>query len=88
MELGTQKIEKMVDAITHVIIAGKKITADKKLDLNDLPAAMDLLVRVPSIVEAFKDAGEAWKEAKDVSVDEVVQLITLVNAKVKQIEQA
>jgi len=88
MELGTQKIEKIVDAITHVVVAGKKITADKKVDLNDLPAAMELLTKVPEIVEAFKDVGDAWQEAKDVNVDEVIQLITLVNAKVKLIEQA
>jgi hypothetical protein len=88
MELGTQKIEKIVDAITHVVVAGKKITADKKVDLNDLPAAMELLTKVPEIVEAFKDVGDAGQEAKDVNVDEVIQLITLVNAKVKLIEQA
>lgn len=88
MDLGTQKIEQIVEAVSHIAKAGKKITADGKADLNDLPAVMELLVKVPEIIEAFKVAGEAWKEVKDVNVDEVIQLIVLVNKKVKEIEAA
>jgi hypothetical protein len=87
-KLGVEKIEKLVDALGHVIIAGKKVTADKKVDLNDLPAIMELLMKVPAIVDAFKQVSDVWLEVKDVDVDEAIQLIVKINAKVKEIEAA
>jgi len=88
MQLGTEKIEKIVTAVGQVAIAAKKITADKKVDLNDLPAAMELLTKVPGIIEAFKGVSDAWKEVQDVDVQEVIHLITLIDAKIKEIEAA
>jgi hypothetical protein len=87
-QLGTEKIEKIVESLTHVAVAAKKISADKKVDLQDIPAAMELLVKIPEIVSAFSDLSESWKEVQDVDVAEVIQLITLVNEKVKLIEKA
>lgn len=87
-QLGTEKIEKVVDALGHVVVAGKKISADKKVSIEDLPAAMELIKKVPEIVEAFKALDEVWKEAKDVDVQEAVELILKINAKVKEIEKA
>jgi hypothetical protein len=86
--LGTEKIEKLVDALAHVAVAAKKISADKKLDLQDLPAAMDLLVRIPEIASAFSELSAAFDEAKDLDVAEVVSLIKKVDEKVKLIEKA
>jgi hypothetical protein len=88
MQLGTEKIEKVVDALGHIIVAGKKISADKKLSLEDLPAAMELIKKVPEIVEAFKALDAVWAEAKDVDVAEAVELILKINAKIKEIEKA
>jgi hypothetical protein len=86
--LGTEKIEKLVEAIAHVAVAAKKISADKKITLDDLPAAMDLLVKIPEIASAFSELSAAFDEAKDLDVAEVVSLIKLVDAKVKLIEKA
>lgn len=88
MQLGTQKIEAIVESLTHVAVAAKKISADKKISLEDVPAAMELLVKLPGIVESVKELGEAWKEAADIDVAEVVQLIQLLDKKVKEVEQA
>ena len=87
-QLGTAKIEAIAESLKHVIVAAKKISADKKLDIADLPAAMDLLVKLPVIVESLKEVGEAWKEAKDIDVAEVVALIQKIDAIVKEIEAA
>lgn len=86
--LGTEKIEKLVDSIAHVAVAAKKISADKKVDLQDIPAAMELLVKIPEIVEDLSELSGAFDEAKDLDVAEVVSLIKLVDAKVKLIEKA
>jgi hypothetical protein len=87
-KLGQEKVNAIVEAIGHVVIAGKKISADKKIDLEDLPAAMDLLMKAPAIVAAFKDIGEAFNEVKDTDVAEVVALIKLIDEKIKLIEKA
>jgi hypothetical protein len=86
--LDTKKIEEIVEALSHVIIAGKKISADKKVNLEDLPAAMELIVKLPSIAAAFADIKLAVEEAKDLDVAEVVALIKKIDDKVKEIEQA
>jgi hypothetical protein len=65
--LDTKKIEEIVEALSHVIIAGKKISADKKVNLEDLPAAMELIVKLPSIAAAFADIKLAVEEAKDLA---------------------
>lgn len=87
-QLGTEKIEAIVESLSHVAIAAKKITADKKVSIEDLPAAMDLLVKLPGIVESFRELSSAWAEVKDIDVAEVVKLIQLLDAKVKSVEQA
>jgi cell division FtsZ-interacting protein ZapD len=87
-QLGTAKIEAIVESLKHVAIAAKKISADKKVDLQDIPAAMELLVKLPSIIENVKELGEAWKEVKDIDVAEVVSLIQKLDAAVKQVEAA
>jgi hypothetical protein len=86
--LGTEKIEKLVDALAHVAVAAKKISNDKKVDLQDIPAAMEVLVKIPEIVSAFSELGQAFDEAKDLDVAEVVSLIKKVDEKVKLIEKA
>lgn len=88
MQLGTEKIEAIVESLTHVAVAAKKISADKKISLEDVPAAMELLVKLPGIVDSVKELGAAWSEVKDVDVAEVVQLIQLLDKKVKLVEQA
>jgi len=82
------KIEKAAEALAHIIIAGKKISADKKVDLQDLPAAMELITKLPSIVEAFTAYQEIVAEAKDLDIAEVVTLIKKVDELVKKVEQA
>lgn len=87
-QIGVEKIEKVVESLKHLAIAAKKISADKKVSLEDLPAAMELLVKLPGIVESFT----AWKEiiaqGKDIDVAEVVELIKKVDAAAKEIEAA
>lgn len=87
-QLGTERIEAIVESLTHVAVAAKKISQDKKISLEDVPAAMELLVKLPGIVDSIKELGEAWKEAADIDVAEVVKLIQLLDAKVKLIEKA
>ena len=87
-QLGTDKIEKAAEALAHIVIAGKKISADKKVNLEDLPAAMELITKLPSIVEAFSAYEEIIAQGADIEVTEIVQLIVKVDELVKKVEQA
>lgn len=86
--LGTEKIEKAAEALAHIVIAGKKISADKKVDLQDLPAAMELITKLPAIVEVFTELDALVAEGKDLEIAEVVALIKKVDELVKAVEKA
>lgn len=86
--LGTEKIEKAADALAHIAVAAKKITADKKVDLQDLPAAMELVTKLPEIIAVVSEWQELVAEGKDLDVAEVVALIKKVDEIVKKIEKA
>jgi hypothetical protein len=87
MSLGVDKIEKVAEALSHLVIAGKKISADKKIGIEDLPAVMELAVKLPEIVSAFSDFKQIIEEGKDIDVLEVVQLIKKVDELVKKVEK-
>lgn len=86
-QIGIDKLEKVVESFKHIAVAAKKISADKKVDLADLPAAMELLVKLPSIVESFTAWKEILEQGRDIDVAEVVVLIQKIDAAVKEIEK-
>lgn len=87
-QIGIDKIEKVVESFKHIAVAAKKISADKKVDLADLPAAMELLVKLPSIAESLTAWKEVLDQGKDIDVAEVVLLIQKIDAAVKDVEKA
>lgn len=87
-KLGVDKIEKAAVALSKVVIAGKKISEDKKVSLEDLPAAMGLIVELPSIIEAVSAWQEILAQGKDIDTAEIVQLIGKVDELVKAVEAA
>lgn len=86
--LGTEKIEAIAESAKDIAIVVKKITADKKVDLNDLPHLVAILPKLSEIIENFKAVGEAFEEGKDLDVAEVVSLIQKIHEKVKEVEAA
>ena len=88
MSLGTENIEKVADAVKELVIVGKKIAADKKVDGSDIAHVVGLVAKLPALAEAFSSLGEAFEEGKDIDVSEVVKLIQVVHAKVKEVEAA
>lgn len=85
-KLGTEKIEAGIDALAHVAKAAKKIASDKKISLEDIPAAMEVLVKIPEIIDAVSDIKSIIEESKDLDGAEVVALIQKIDAKVKELE--
>lgn len=88
MSLGTEKIEAILGNVKELVIIGKKVKADGKVDLADLPHVIALVPKLPKFIEDFKAIGEAVDEGKDIDVAEVVGLIQKIHALVKEIEAA
>ena len=80
--------DKVVDAIGELAKVAKKVSEDKKVDVQDLAHVIALVPKLPEMIEAFKDLGAVIEEGKDIDVAEVVALIQKVHAKVKEIEAA
>jgi hypothetical protein len=86
--LGTEKIEAILTDIKELVVVAKKVQADKKVDLADLPHFVALLPKLPAMLENFKAFSEAIEEGKDIDVAEVVALIQKVHQLVKEVEAA
>jgi len=63
--MDIDKILLILEKIEVLGVSGKKIMADGKVDLADLPVAVGLLSEINGMIEAFKGAGEAFGELKD-----------------------
>jgi hypothetical protein len=87
-KLGTEKIEKLAEVLKALVIAGKKIKADGKVDVNDLAHVVALVPQLGDLAEVVTSFGDLIAEGKDLDVSEVVALITLIDKKVKEVEAA
>lgn len=88
MTVGTENIEKLAEVIKHLVIAGKKVSHDGKVDANDLPHVIALIPKLGDLASVVSHFGKIVEEGKDLDVSEVVSLIQLVVAKVKEVEKA
>jgi len=86
--MDIDKILLLLAQIETLGVAGKKIMADGKVDLTDLPAAIGLLSNVNGMIEAFKGAGEAFGEMKDLDAAESLEIVKALYEIGKKIEQA
>lgn len=85
---NTEAIEKLMEIIVDAAIVGKKVWADKEINLKDLEHADDLLKVVKKAYDFIQSKPELGAEFKDLSVTEVLALIAKGDAHVKEIEQA
>jgi hypothetical protein len=86
--LGTEKIEAIADSLKEVAILIKKISADKKVDIQDIAHLVAFLPKIDDIILSMKDLGKAVEEGKDIDVAEIVALIQKIHSKLKEVEQA
>lgn len=86
--LGTEKIEAAAESLKKLVIAGKKISEDGKVGVEDIAHLVKLMTEANEIVKSFKDLGEAFEEVKDLDVAEVIALIQVISKKIKEVEAA
>jgi len=86
--LGTEKIEAIAESLKEVAILIKKISADKKVDIQDVAHLVAFLPKIEGIISSIKELGQAVEEGKDIDVAEIVVLIQKMHSKIKEIEAA
>lgn len=67
---GVDGIVDMLEAIKVIVSFGKKVSADGKVDITDLPALIDLISQSDKIVKAAKEASDISAEVKDLTMEE------------------
>lgn len=87
-KLGVDKIEALLESAKELIVLGKKVKEDGKIDVTDLAHVIALLPKIPVFIENFKAIGEAVDEGKELEVAELVELIQKVHKLIKEIEAA
>ena len=88
MTLGTEKFEKILNHLAAAVLLYKQVAEDKKVDLSDIPHAIDFSKKLPEMIQDFKELSAVLEEIKDFDVTEIIALIGKVDAHVKQIEKA
>lgn len=68
----------LLDGLKVVAVGAKVVFKDGKVDINDLPEAMVLLGQLGTITAALQGVELVMPELKDLSADEVNQLIAKV----------
>ena len=76
-----KELLELIAGLKELALAGKGLMADGKLNLNDVPAFLELLDKQSILVAAFSGLSEIPDEAKNLSNEEAMQIVAaLVNA--------
>jgi len=73
--MDIKETKELLNGLKLLAIAGRKIGADGKVSLLDLPALAVLAKDGGQILEAFKGVDMVDDEIKDLSVDEAKELL-------------
>lgn len=81
MEVAKKEIKETKELFTGLALvakAAKKIAADKKVSVEDLPAIIDLAKESPVLIAAVEGVSEVPAELKDLDKEELLELIMIV----------
>lgn len=68
----------MLEGVKVLAVSGKKIFADGKVSIADLPVALELLAQFGTLNAAVAGADQVIPEMKDLSADEANQIVAKV----------
>lgn len=75
---GIKESLELLNGIKLLVVDVKKVFADGKINLADLPVAMELLGQLNELTEAAKGIGQIPAEMKDLTGEEINQLVAKV----------
>lgn len=73
-----KEILELLEGVKLLGVAGKKVFADGKVDMNDLSIALGLLQNLKVLSDAVAGVDQVIEEAKDLSADEANQIVMKV----------
>lgn len=83
-----KEMKELVAGLELLLVSGKKVMADGKLGVADLPAAMELFQKMNVLIDAVVGIKEIPAEVKDLSQEEMVELVALMYGMVKKVKEA
>lgn len=72
---SVKELKELIIAIEPVAVFVKKVAADKKVGLDDLPYLIDLSKQLDTIAEGAQDVDQILAELKDLDEAEVMEVI-------------
>jgi len=86
--MGNKEIKEVIEGLKVIAVTVKKITADGKVNLEDLPHVMSVVADSAKIVEAFKGLDVAAKEAQTLTEEEAKEIVALLYSAAKAVQEA
>lgn len=68
----------VLNAVEVLAAFGAKVAKDKKVNLEDLPAVVELAKKFDAILEAVKDIDQLDEEVKDLDQAELIAIVSKV----------
>ena len=76
----------LLNGIEDLAVFGAKVGKDKKLSIEDIPAAIELFKESPEILKAFEGITNIDDEFKNMSVNEMKQVVDRLFSLVQKVK--
>lgn len=86
MEKGIKELSELLVAVETLAIAGAKIAKDKKVNAEDLPAVIELVKKLDTVLVGIKDVDQIDEEVKDLDEAELIAIVSKVLVIAKSIK--
>lgn len=83
-----QQTKELLEGLELVLVQIKKIAKDGKVNLADLPAAMEVLNNISKVTAAIEGVEQVPAELKDITLAEAQELIAKLFAVVAAVKAA
>ena len=83
-----KEMKELLAGVEMLLVGIKKIVADGKVNVADLPALMEMAQKASMLVAAVEGAKEIPAEVKDLSAEEAQELLAIMYALVKNVKAA
>jgi len=75
---GIKETLELLVAIEALAVAGAKIAKDKKVGVDDLPTAVELLKKLDVVLSGIKDIDQLDEEVKDLDEAELIAIVSKI----------
>lgn len=85
---NVKEIKELIVALEVIGVFAKKVAADKKVNLEDLPYLIDLAKQMETVLAGVEGLDKLPEEVKDIDESEAMELLGQVLKTVKAIKAA